>query len=198
MDSDAASLGLLDLGNNHTQDSVVEAGGNRLGIDMGGEIEAPGELANAALREPVLGLILRFLGGTRSSDAGFGAFLLDGRLVGLLRLAGLNGAGRGLALESWGGSLGVGSLNAPTDDHGLGVGELDGDITLVQAGKFSVKFVGFLSLADIELGLEVGEAGAGGAATLACLVGIKVFEETEEGAEALVAVEGSWEESHCA
>lgn len=52
---------LPSLGDDNAQDTILEAGRDVLVLDAGGEVEGAGELADAALGEPVLGVVDRLL-----------------------------------------------------------------------------------------------------------------------------------------
>lgn len=146
---------LLGLGNGDGQDSVVKRGLDLVRLDAGREVEGARELADAALRDPVLGLgagrLLRLLllrldclgdGGGRG---GLGAaaraarlrLILDGGLVGVA--ASLD-VGRAILLTA----LGDGAAHVVV-------------VTLEQAGGGVAFGVGALDLAADHDGLRVGE-----------------------------------------
>lgn len=52
---------LLGLGDHNGEDAVLEVGADGVLVNSSGEVEAARELANAALSEPVLGLVGRLL-----------------------------------------------------------------------------------------------------------------------------------------
>jgi len=213
---DASRLVLLGLGNNNAQDTIVELGRNVVLINSSGEVEASRELAEAALCEPVLGLISRLLlnvivlllvGDLSAGLVGLGLLLiLDGSVVVVLvLLAALGDSALGfVALDEASGrsASSVGALSLAADEHGLRLGELDVNIRLLHAGEFTVEFVGLSGLADIELGLPVAEAAAASAiSVLSALarVAVEVVKKTEERGEGSVGgvVEVAGEESHC-
>lgn len=212
---DASRLVLLGLGNNDAQDTIVELGRNVVLINSSGEVEASRELAEAALGEPVLGLISRLLlnlivlllvGDLSASLVGLGLLLtLDGSVVVVLvLLTTLDSALGFVALDEASGrsASSVGALSLAADEHGLRLGELDVNIRLLHSGEFTVEFVGLSGLADIELGLPVAKAAAASAiSVLSSLarVAVEVIKETEERGEGSVGgvVEVAGEESHC-
>jgi hypothetical protein len=215
LDVDAARLVLLGLGNNNAQDTVLKLGRDVVLVDTSGEVEAARELAEGALGEPVLGLItgllLDLLGLLVVGD--FGALVSFGLglvlnfgvvrvLVLIVALALSNGALGLRALdEASGRSAGsVCALSLAADGHGLRLSEFDVNVVLGHAGELSMELVGFASLADIELGLPVGEAASASTTVLLSLtrVAIEVVEETEEGSKGSIGVvEVAREESHC-
>ena len=83
------------------------------------------------------------------------------------------------------------ALDTAFDDQRVGVGELNVDVFLFNAGKFAVQLVGVFVLADIELGLESTYGRVEAASTL----GGVVVEETEERVD--VVVGEACEERHC-
>jgi len=92
------------------------------------------------------------------------------------------------------------SLDLASDVQGLGVGEFDLNILLLDPRELAVKFVSGLNLPDIELGIEgLGET-ASAAGIIALAVGVEVFKETEERVEGcsggFTGDEGSWEGRH--
>lgn len=119
-------------------------------------------------------------------------FVLDGgfvvrwrrRLRALSDAAGILGGG--VLDRARGGRSGrVLALGAAFDDEGVGVGELDADVFLGDAGEFAVELVGVFDFFDVEAGLEGADAGGaavGGAGGLGA-VDVVVVEEAEEGAE---------------
>lgn len=144
VDGDASGLVLLGLGDRDGQDSVLEVRGDALLLDACGEAEAARELADAALREPVLGLVgglllLRcLLGGRGSGDLllGLVGLVFDGRLVRVATLLAAlgDGAAGGVAiLEVAGGRRAsrVRALDAAADEERLRVSELDVDLLLL-------------------------------------------------------------------
>ena len=75
---------------------------------------------------------------------------------------------------------GILALGAALDDEGMGVGELNVNVFLLDAGEFALEFVGVLVLADVEFGLKGADGGVGGEVAVAALGGV-VVKETEEG-----------------
>lgn len=217
---------LLGLGNRDAEDAVVKRGTDCVLVDTSGEAEGARELANGALRDPVLfgrrlGLLLGLgcawaLGdllvvGTGSSGSHRAVVLVD-----VVFNGGVVDSSRALRLALLGEVTGdlcgrgagrVVTLNTAPDHNGLRVGELDLNVLPINAGELAVKLVCLLGLADIELGAE-GAGGLGvttaaslrGAALNLASVGVKVVEEAEEVGEAGVrtvgAVEATREERH--
>lgn len=217
LDSDASRLVLLGLGDNNAQDSVLESSRDVVLVDACGEVEAARELAKGALGEPVLGLVsgllLTLLGVFVLGDliAAFvrGGFLLilDGSVVGvlvfLMFLTALSDGALVLGTLNKGSrwcASSVGAFSLATDEHCLWLGEFDVNILLGHAGELAMELVGISGLADVELGLPLGKAGASGAVLSLALarVAIEVVKETEErGKGSIGVVEVAREESHC-
>jgi hypothetical protein len=219
VDSDAAGLLLLSLGHDHTEDTVLEVGGNSVLVDAGREVEAARELSDAAFGEPVLGLVggllgllmLRLLHDLLEAGfvrLGFG-LIFDGSLVAVAvptRLALGDGTSGGVVFDgaTGGRASRVGALNLAANKHGLRLGEFDVDVVLAHARKLAMELVGFTSLTNVELRLPVLEARSAtltaGWSALTRIV-VKVIKKAEEGGERRVVggvVEVAWEESHCA
>lgn len=151
-------------------------------VDAGGKGKGAGKFADGALRDPVavlrLLLLLHLLvlvgggdllvvgRGLRGLGARHGGFVFDGGLVVVLA-GGLGCIFRGgdtalflLALDSGGRSAGFAvAFGAALDAQGLGVGELDLDVLLVDSGELAVKLVAVLDLLHIEARLEGTELG---------------------------------------
>jgi len=197
---------LLGLGCHNVEDAVLKACGHRFLVDRSREVEATGKLADAALIEPVLGLVDGLLG--------LGLFLLSSLSAGLVWdglvyfLTGLlaplaslsNSTARGSALDEAcrGGTGSIGALSLAADEHSLGLGELDVDILLVDTRELAMEFIRFPGLADVELGLPARHTSATAAHSLT-RVAVEVVKEAEEGSERGVGViQASREESHCA
>lgn len=215
LDVNAARLVLLGLGNNNAQDTILELGRDVVLVDTSGEVETARELAEGALGEPVLGLITRLLLDLLGLlvVGNFGALVSLGLglilnlgvvrvLVLVVTLALANSAlGLGALDEASGRSAGsVCALSLAADGHGLRLSEFNVDVFLGHARELSMKLVGLASLANIELGLPVGEAASTGTTVLLSLtrVAIEVVEETEEGSKGSIGVvEVAGEESHC-
>lgn len=219
VNSDANGFVLLGLGNRDGEDAVVKRGTDCVLVDTTGEAEAPRELANRALRDPVLfGRRLWLLLGVRC------AWALGDLLVVLVVGAGSSGGNRALVLVDvvFNGSMvrsramrlalfgedasnlcrrgagGVVALNTAPDHNGLRVGELDLNVVTINAGELAVQLVCLLGFADIELGTESAgglsmttAAGLRGAALNLATVGVKVIEEAEEVGEAGVRAVGA-------
>lgn len=100
VDSDAADLVLLSLGDDNAQDTILEAGRDVLVLDAGGEVEGAGELADAALGEPVLGVVDGLLLLLLLGNFVVGLVVVAvGALVGDVLPAGLAGLGLLLILD---------------------------------------------------------------------------------------------------
>jgi hypothetical protein len=218
VNSDASGLVLLGLGNNNGEDAILEVGADLVLVHARREVEASRELANAALGEPVLGLVGRLValhfrwlgsGGAGWSVRGLGArfvglglgFVLNGclaRVSGLLALSDST-AHAIFELASGRSASGVGAFDFAADEQSLRFSELDLHIVLADAGELAVELVGVVNFADIELGLELRESSPtavlSSALTRVC---VKVVEETEERGEGGVGVVNvAREESHC-
>lgn len=208
VNSDAASLLALGLRNADVEDAVVEASRDGVLVDAGWEVEGALELAEGPLRDPEflggLGLLLLLLLLGRGSP-----LVLNGGLVGSVFLASLgDGVGLLSALDQVGGRIAgrVGALDVAADGQGLRLGKFDLDILTFEAGKLAVKFIGVLSLVQVELriddaGLAAAAGGVGDGVALLTLElareVIEVAKQTEEGGEAGVrVVETAREESH--
>lgn len=216
VDVDAARLVLLGLGDTDAQDTVVQVRRDTFLVDAGREAEGPRELADGALRDPKLlgGLLLLLIGGGLGlGDLGggclpglLGLLILDAGLVGVVVvLAALGDGAAHLAgpLDEAGGrgARGVVAFGAARDDDGLGLGELDVDVVLLDSGELAVELVGVIRLLHIK---AWGEGGCGAAGALAVGLGagllrelLKVIQEAEEGGERGLRGEvGSREERH--
>lgn len=208
VDGDLAGLGLLGLWNNDAEDAVLHRGLDIVLVDARREAEGAGELANAALGDPVLGSrLLRFL--LLLDDlrvfgrwcSGLSGIVLDSSLVGgFVALSDCAGCGGRFDVAGRRSATFVGAFDATADADGLLVDELDLDVLLVNAGEFAVEFIGVFDFLDIELGLE-GLQGVV-AATAGARVVVEVIEEAEEGCEGRFRNEwgqcGSGEERHFA
>lgn len=216
VDGNAARFMLLGLGDIDAQDTILEACGDGFLLNSRREVEAPGELANAAFGQPVLGRVSG-LGGSGSSHilgrcASFlGLVLL---LVGhssLVRVAlgffTLSGGSDRFAIGN--GTSGrcsgsVGALDLAADRHGLRVGELDVDILLGNSRKLAMELVSVFDLADIKLGLprwKMSLLGGAGLRAVLARIGVKVVEKTEQRRERCLrggVVKVAGEEGHCA
>jgi hypothetical protein len=176
-----ASL-LLGFGNQDGQDAVLHGSLNTVLIDTNGKAEGAGELANAALGDPIfllvlllvvgngrgLGILLGDFGGGR-----FGTFVLDRSLVSFL----CDGT---FGLETSGTRAGfVLALNTTLNCESIGIGEFDFDVLLVDAWKLAVEFISILDLFDIKLWRECPQLGAGGRAVDIAGVLVEVIEQTK-------------------
>jgi len=208
VDGDLAALMLLSLRNKDAENAVLHRGLDLILVDASREAEGAGELADAALRDPVLrsrllGFLLllgdlRVFGGWCS---GLSGIVLDSCLVGgCLALSDGASCGGSFDVARGTSSAFIGALGATADVDGLLVDELDLDVLLVNAREFAVEFVGVLELLDIEFGLEGLQSI--GAATAGSGVVVEVIQEAEEGCEGGFRNEGgqcgSVEERHLA
>jgi hypothetical protein len=159
-DGDLAWLALLVLRNDNGEQAVLHGCRDGVLVDSGRERKTPAELADAALRYPEPGLrllrlsglpLLGNFGGTLNST-----LILDSSLVGLVTVCTLDGTLGRSALDEAGrwSTRGVAALGAAFDGQGVGVGEFDLDILLLNSGEFAVEFVGILEFLDVELGGE--------------------------------------------
>lgn len=224
---------LLGLGDRDAQDTILEASRDAVLVNPRGEAERAGKLANAALGEPVLGVVHGRAGvGARVAHNLEAILLLDAGVV-LISHGGLVRSGRGGGLldrcgsgrrlldssGSVGGAAGgVCPLDLAADDEGLGLGELDAHVALVEAGQLAVELIGVGRLADVESGLPVGSGrsaeerrlllllslllllllllglAAAGARVALARVRVKVVKKTEERRKgSLVVVDGAGE-----
>jgi len=195
----AAMLGLLELRNHDAEDAVLHGSMDSILINTDWEAEATRELANAPFRNPVFGLRLLWLL-LSLSDFGCGALhsvlILDGSLASLAVVIGLtalsDGASRSGTLDeaSRRGTGGIRTLGTALDCQCLGIGELDLNILLLNAWKFSMKFVGVGNLLDIEIGAEGLQVRAVMTTlrNVATRVLIEVIEKSEEGGEGSVRI----------
>jgi len=206
---------LLGLGDGDAKDTILEASAHSVLVDSGREIEGARELAERSLGEPILGVVdwlllglllksfllwVLKLGDLRSRLVSDRFILfLDGSLMaaGLALLAVLgDGAAHRSVLDELAVGRGgvVGALRLAANEQGLGLGELDMNILLSNAGKLAVEFVEVSRLADIKLWLPSGYSSS--SLSLARVV-VKVVEKTEERSEGGVGVvESSREEGH--
>lgn len=212
---DTARLTLLSFGDVNAENAILHLGADVVLIDAGWEVEAAGELADAAFGEPVLGVVLGLVvllllfDLTRGRDLGLGSslgstfgFIFD---CGVMALTlGFFSFGDGTAYMSVLNMAGrrcpgrVVALDFAANEHGLRLGELNVNVFLDHSGQLAVEFVGVSDLADIKLGLPVQETcpTAIGLCILA-RVGVKVVEKTEEGSEGgVIVVKVAREESH--
>lgn len=187
---------LLNLGDMDAEDTVLHRGLDMVLIHAGWKGKASGELSNAALRNPELVLLLLWF---RILLCNLSTLILNRSLV-CLAIRALDGSWSSLAFDEtgWWGARCVAALAATLDGQGVGVGELDLNILLLNAWEFAMKFVAVLGLLDIKLRSEGLELSAG-TFTLAAVL-IEVVEKAEERSEGGVGIgnEGSWEERHFA
>jgi len=114
--------------------------------------------------------------------SGLSGIVLDSSFVGgFLALSDCASCGGRFDVAGRRGAAFVGAFDATADADGLLVDELDLDVLLVNAGKFTVEFIGVLDFLDIELGLEGLQRVV--AATAGARVVVEVIEEAEEGCE---------------
>lgn len=189
------AVGLLQLGNDDAENTVLQAGTHVLLVNTVGEGEAACELANAAFGHPigVFGLVLADFLAARGGDlsrrlAVLWLWLLLA-LAALLLLA--------FSRLRWSLTFFSDMLGATLDGQGLLVGKFDAHVLLLDARQFAFKDVAVLLLLDIELGVEALLSIVGDLLEF----GEGVVEELEEGSE-LVSVVGdvgrseAWEERH--
>lgn len=212
---------LLGLGHRDAENAILEIGSYTVLLNAGGEAEAASEFADAALREPILGLVDGLLLSRGSLLRVMGDDLLlafAGLRLGLvlnsrlMRMAALLSAALGdgtahsgvLEMAAVGRSAGrVVALDSAADEHGLGLGELDANILLGHTRELAMELIGVGGLADVKLGLPGWESGTSpmGLTLSLARVAVKVIEEAEErregGVGGLLVVEGSREEGHC-
>jgi hypothetical protein len=159
-DGDLARLTLLVLRNDNGEQAVLHGCRDGVLVDTGRERKTSAEFPYAALRHPELGLGLLGLsgllplgnfGGTLNST-----LILDSSLVALVTVCTLDGTlGRSALDEAgWWSTRGVAALGVAFDGQGVGVGEFDLHILLLNSGEFAVEFVGILEFLDVELGGE--------------------------------------------
>jgi len=191
----------LSLRHDDAEDTIFHGSFDSVLVNSAREAEGASKGPNAALGDPPLCARLVLL----RSVLSLSLVLLSGCLLPLvarldfsLLLAALQETGRWLA-------FGVGALRTATDDEGLGVGELDLNILLIDAGKLAVELVLSILLADVELGVEcfgdlVGSA-HNIAVRIAASIGVEVVKETEERTKANVGLGSeirTWQERHVA
>jgi hypothetical protein len=185
------------LGNEDTQDTVLEAGLDSILINPSWEGKAAVKLSDRTLRNPVLRLggfvllgDLLLVGLLGNFVVGLGGIVLDGGLVTeLLLLRSFCALDEAL----WTLAFLADMLMATGDGQGVVIGPLDVDVFLVDAGKLAMQFVAFIRLLDVELGSEgadVVEFAVNVAES--CLV--EFIEESEHGRHLLSE---TWEERHC-
>jgi len=205
-DGNLARLALLMLGDDNGEQTVLHGCRDGVLVDARRESEGPAEFSNAALRDPELGfrllglsrlLLLGDSGGTLSST-----LILNCSLVSLVTVCILDGTMSRSTLDkaSWWSTRGVTALGAALDGQGVGVGEFDLDILLLDSGKFAVEFVRILEFLDVELWGKSLQGGATILLTLAAVL-IEVVKHTKEwlkGVSRIGSEEGSREERHLA
>lgn len=213
LNANASRLVLLGLGDNDAQNTIVEFSRDVFLVYTSGKVEAARELSEAALGEPVLGLVVRLLlnllglfvvGDLSAGLVSLGLLLIfDSGVVGVvvfLVVIGDSASGFSALDEASGRSAGsVSALGLAADEHSLRLGELDVNIRLLHTGEFAMKLVGLSSFADIELGLPVAKATATSAISVGSLarVAVEVVKEAEErGKGSVGVVEVAGEESH--
>ena len=200
LDVDLARFRCLGLRNNNAKNAVLQAGLDEILIDTLWEAEAAMEFTDRALGDP--GLVFWLFGrlgdvflALRGGDFGCGLFLgfvFDGwSFVGG---GTFDPALRHRCSFKWFAGFEA-RLGTAFDYEGVRVGELDFDVLLVDARKFTVKLIAVAMLVHVELG---GEGPDGGMTTnWAVKVGQALVEHAEERCE--VSTEGvgvAWEERH--
>jgi hypothetical protein len=190
----------------NAKDSVLHRSLHLILVNTGGEGEAAGEFANAALGNPELNIILGLLSGPVLLDnlgGSLSTLVLNSSLVSLVSLLAFGDGTLGWCIlneAGWWSTGGIAALGVAFDGQSVGVRELDVNILLLNAGKFAVEFIGILDFLDIELGSEGLQVTTDGAVTLATVL-IEVIQHAEEGMEGGCGVGGderSWEERHLA
>lgn len=172
------------LGNDNTQDPILKARLDSILVHAGGEAKSTMELPHRALGDPVLGPLLLLAFAAFRSFANLSFFPRNTGFLGLVVFDGNLEAGvmRHFARDATAGRVGVVggifAVDATLDDESVGVGELDVDVFLFDAGKLALEFVGVLVLADVEFGME-GADGGRGRGSARVLAGV-VVDETEE------------------
>lgn len=158
------------LGNDDRENAVLQVGLDIVLVDTAGEGKGALELANRALAGPVA--VAGLVGLGLVASLGHSAIIITGGLVGV----------SGVVL----------ALGATLHDQGVGVGELNTDVLLGNAGQLAIQVVGVLTLADIEAWLE--SAGGGGLA--ARPVQVVVIQQTEERGKVAARREAGAEQRH--
>jgi len=194
---------LLSLGDGDVDDSILKIGCRLVLLDPAGKREGARELANAAFGEPVFGVVNSFLCFGLPGDCivvvGPGYLALGRCFARILELLSISVGGLGWVLCLFvrrRPSL-VSALDFAADEHGLGVRELNIDVLLAHAGKFAVQLIRLVSLADVELGLPVAEAGATTTGRCLSRVVVEVIQKSDQWGEGgRAVVELSWKEGH--
>ena len=167
IDIDALGLVARSLGDHDAEDPILQARLDRILVHARGEAERAMELANRALRDPVLGttnLPLSFP--LRSNNLPSPSLLplvffvvLHSRFMALPRIRHVTRDASVGFIGPFGGIL---ALGAAFDDQRMRVGELDVHVFLLDAGQLALELVGGLVFAYVEFGLEGADGGVGG------------------------------------
>jgi len=201
---------LLGFWHNDAKDTVLHACLDGVLVNSSREAKGASKFSYAAFRNPEFGLFLWLLRLLFLGRVGSGGVFVGGILVldcGFVTVGLLTTFGDGArCLSSFDEVAGrcagcVRSLGAASDGQGLGIGELDLNVLLFNAGKFTVQLVCVGHLLDIESRLE----GPQVASVVMSIttgrpgVGVEVIEETEERGEGWIgAYECAREERHLA
>ena len=155
----------LSLLHDDVQDAILQARCHRILVDVGWEAEAAMELANAAFRQPKVGM-------AAVSPLGLLVALLlsDLMVVGALRLV-FDSRLVGFAIR-----IVVGPLNTTLDGDGLRVGKAEVDVLLLEAWELAVQVVCIGVFVSIEPRPESTES----VILLAGTVCVVVVEKAEE------------------
>lgn len=183
--------------NHDAQDSVLQAGFDGILVDAGGEAEGAMEFPNGTLGDPVLGFVLALSFFRRLGDlarllrgaALFSSLFFDSGFVALRSICHVTGDTAAGFVSPVGG---VFPLGAAFDDQGVGVGEFNVDVLLIETGQFALELVGVFVLADIEFRLEGADGGVGEPTEA---LGVVVVDQSEELGHFVIWE--AWEERHC-
>jgi len=158
------SLGLVRnrLGDHDTQDSILEVGLDSILVHAGGEAKSTMEFPHRALGDPVFSSVLlnfaafRNFADLSSLPRSTGSLFIFNAsfMAGMVRHFARDATTRRLGVVG-----GIFSFDATLDDESVGIGELDVDVLLFEAGELALEFVGVLVLADVEFGMEGADGG---------------------------------------
>lgn len=193
IDGDLAAGLLLGLGDDNGKNAILHGSMNSILVDTNWEGEGSREFANAALRNPELGLGLLWLLGILLGDSGVLGSTLLVFDIGLVVLAltilasfGDSTRGGGTFDEArWGRAGLVRSFSSTLNSDSVVIAEFDIDILLLNAREFTVQLVVTLDLLDVEFGVEGLHLATVTTTTrsVALRVLVKVLEELEEWVE---------------
>jgi hypothetical protein len=169
---DASDLGSIGLRDTEGQNPVLEGGSNFILLNGLGKAEDARKIAETALSDPILGLVVGTLGGLGGlSGSLFASFLASlGSATALLGF---------LEQPSWRGPSRVGPFNMAAYMQSLGLRKLDVHVVLTHAGKLTMKFIRISNLAQVEFRLEVREVASKSAVTIRSVpagVGVEVVQ----------------------